>query len=90
MHNRLSLQGGYGLKLDCNLRIKSAIDCTPIILQSHKLSDCQLFENFDFSLSTWMAEENRPEGYGSKVYGLLSKYASQNKVIFGSRPNRHF
>jgi len=49
------------------------------------------FENFNFTLSTWEAEENRPDGYGSKdfhgncsptvVYGLLSRYASENDVI---------
>jgi len=59
---------------------------------SHKLSDCQLFENFNFDLSTWEAEESRPEGYGSKdfhgncsptiIYGLLSQYATENDVIF--------
>ena len=64
-------------------------------LQHHKsqtLKGLQTFENFDFSLSTWMAEENRPEGYGSKdfhgncsptiIYGLLSRYATENDVIF--------
>jgi len=63
--------------------------------QHHASKDSQtvkVFENFDFSLSTWMAEEERPEGYGSKdfhgncsptiIYGLLSQYATQNDVIF--------
>jgi len=50
------------------------------------------FKGFDFSLSTWNAEENRPESYGSKefhgncsptiIYGLLSQYATKNDIIF--------
>jgi len=58
----------------------------------HKIADCKVFENFNFDLSTWEAEENRPEGYGSKdfhgncsptiIYGLLSRYATLKDVIF--------
>jgi len=60
--------------------------------KSENVTDGKIFENFDFSLSTWIAEENRPEGYGSKefhgncsptiIYGLLSQYATQNDIIF--------
>ena len=55
------------------------------------LADCKTFETFNFDLSTWTAEETRPEGYGSSdfhgnctptvIYGLLSHYASQNEAI---------
>jgi len=50
------------------------------------------FKGFNFDFSTWDAEENRPEGYGSKdfhgncsptiIYGLLLKYAPENSVVF--------
>jgi len=61
------------------------------IHRSKELTPLTLFENFNFALSTWEAEEERPEGYGSKdfhgncsptiIYGLLSRYATQNDVI---------
>jgi DNA modification methylase len=50
------------------------------------------FEEFDYEFSVWDAEEERPEGYGSKdfhgncsptiIYGLLSRYATTDSVIF--------
>jgi len=59
---------------------------------SHTLTDCEVFENFNFTFSVWNAQLERPEGYGSKdfrgncsptvIFGLLSKYSQLNDVVF--------
>jgi hypothetical protein len=34
------------------------------------MKNLQVFESFNFDFSVWEAEENRPEGYGSKDFKL--------------------
>ena len=59
--------------------------------QNPNVTVSKIFENFVFAFSLWDCLEKRPEGYGSEdfhgncspavVYGLLSRYASENDVI---------